>query len=292
MANGTDGGAASGPLTLNRRPLTLKNDPETKSPYAAGLSEIRVRNAAQARELASRGAENRAVFGTLANRSSSRSHGIFTVKIIREHAGATGDMSICATTSRLAIVDLAGSERINNTGASGQRAKEAGSINKSLMVLGQCMEELRKSQARATSAIPALARPGAPMEPRLVTPSQSVTSFRHSKLTALIHSYFTCEGRAVMIVNVNPYDTGFDENKNVFRFSAVAKKVNTMRPQANAPVRSLPRPKTAGLAGASSHNDHDVEDTKRESLAGDVTIIEGTYAAPRKSEIAETSDMR
>lgn len=37
-------------------------------------------------------------------------------------------------TSRLSIVDLAGSERTKNTGNTGERLKEAGNINKSLMV--------------------------------------------------------------------------------------------------------------------------------------------------------------
>lgn len=31
----------------------------------------------------------------------------------------------------------------------------------------------------------------------------------------------------VMIVNVNPYDTGFDENSHVMRFSAIAREVQT-----------------------------------------------------------------
>lgn len=42
--------------------------------------------------------------------------------------------------SRLTLVDLAGSERTKHTQTTGDRLKEAGSINKSLMVLGQCME--------------------------------------------------------------------------------------------------------------------------------------------------------
>ena len=31
-----------------------------------------------------------------------------------------------------------------------------------------------------------------------------------------------------MIVNVNPYDTGYDENSHVMRFSALAKEVSTV----------------------------------------------------------------
>lgn len=38
-----------------------------------------------------------------------------------------------------------------------------------------------------------------------------------------------------MIVNVNPYDTGFDENSHVMKFSAVAKGVMTVK--SKMPVR-------------------------------------------------------
>lgn len=39
-------------------------------------------------------------------------------------------------TSRMNLVDLAGSERQKQTGAAGERLKEAGNINKSLSQLG------------------------------------------------------------------------------------------------------------------------------------------------------------
>lgn len=35
-----------------------------------------------------------------------------------------------------------------------------------------------------------------------------------------------------MIVNVNPYDTGFDENSQVMKFSAIAREVSTITPKA------------------------------------------------------------
>jgi kinesin family protein 20 len=38
-----------------------------------------------------------------------------------------------------------------------------------------------------------------------------------------MHTY-TCQ---VMIVHVNPYDTGFDENSHVMRFSAIAREIQT-----------------------------------------------------------------
>lgn len=37
-----------------------------------------------------------------------------------------------------------------------------------------------------------------------------------------------------MIVNVNPYDTGFDENSHVMKFSALAREISTV--VNNAPV--------------------------------------------------------
>lgn len=42
-----------------------------------------------------------------------------------------------------------------------------------------------------------------------------------------------------MIVNVNPYDTGFDENSHVMKFSALAKDVMTV--QKRVPPSSIPR---------------------------------------------------
>ncbi|KAI8052928.1 hypothetical protein BDF22DRAFT_493817 [Syncephalis plumigaleata] len=47
---------------------------------------------------------------------------------------------------RMSIVDLAGQERNKRTQNTGQRLKEAGNINQSLMVLGQCLEALRHNQ--------------------------------------------------------------------------------------------------------------------------------------------------
>jgi kinesin family protein 20 len=94
---------------------------------------VRVRTREEALGVFRSGQRARQVFGTMANRESSRSHGIFTLKIVRIHNGAPHDPE-SAQVSRLAIVDLAGSERTRNTATSGDRLKEAGNINKSLMV--------------------------------------------------------------------------------------------------------------------------------------------------------------
>jgi hypothetical protein len=46
------------------------------------------------------------------------------------------------THSKVHLVDLAGSERADVTGATGQRLKEGGSINKSLVTLGNVISVL------------------------------------------------------------------------------------------------------------------------------------------------------
>lgn len=200
---------------LKRRALVLKNDPEGNGKFIAGAHDIRVRNREEALAVFRCGQRARQVFGTMANRESSRSHGIFTIKVVRVHNGAPEDPD-SAQVSRLAIVDLAGSERARNTATTGDRLKEAGNINKSLMVLGQCLEVLRSNQQK-------MAAPGVPGTRKKL----AIVPFRHSKLTEIFQNFFVGDGRAVMMIHVNPFDTGFDENSHVMRFSALAREIQT-----------------------------------------------------------------
>jgi hypothetical protein len=124
--------------------------------------------------------------------------------------------------SRLTLVDLAGSERTKHTHTTGDRLKEAGSINKSLMVLGQCME-VRDSHTpsyplchgsevwimfllctqvmRANQKRVAQSLAGAPRtDTRDVKRGLAVVPFRHSKLTEVLMDYFVGDGKAVSII--------------------------------------------------------------------------------------------
>ncbi|GEM08643.1 kinesin family member 20/23 [Rhodotorula toruloides] len=217
--------------TVKRSALSLKADKAapaagqgTTTKVVGGLQEVKVSTADEGHSVLSRGQSNRRVFSTLANRASSRSHSIFTVKVVRT-SRVTGSES----TSRFSIVDLAGSERVVHTQTTGDRLREAGNINKSLMVLGQCMEVLRKNQEREKGRKPA------------------IVPFRHSKLTEMFQSFFVGDGKAVMIVNVNPYETGFDENSHVMKFSAVAKGVMTVKRGLDAVVAAVSVPAPSEL---------------------------------------------
>uniref|UniRef100_A0A670J0D6 Kinesin-like protein n=1 Tax=Podarcis muralis TaxID=64176 RepID=A0A670J0D6_PODMU len=55
---------------------------------------------------------------------------------------------------KLNLVDLAGSERVWKSGAQGDRLKEAQSINKSLLALGEVIQALRTKQRTSPSATP------------------------------------------------------------------------------------------------------------------------------------------
>ncbi|KAI1797554.1 kinesin-domain-containing protein [Ganoderma leucocontextum] len=250
------------PLLLTRKALTVKpcpakdgdGDAASAGKYIAGLRQVRVQSAAEAKELLRIGQLHRRVFGTLANSQSSRSHALVTIKVLRVHRGERNDPA-CIQTARLTLVDLAGSERTKHTHTSGERLREAGNINKSLMVLGQCMETLRVNQRAVARSLQQGVRPGTQLDTRDVKRGLALVPFRHSKLTEILMDYFVSEGggRAVMIVNVNPYDTGFDENVHVMKFAALAREVTTNPAQAVSKVPPSPtKPKTGAGARPSA----------------------------------------
>ncbi|KAJ6650315.1 hypothetical protein lerEdw1_013401, partial [Lerista edwardsae] len=106
---------------------------------------------------------------------------------------------------RLALCDLAGSERCNKTHSFGDRLKEAGNINNSLLILGKCIAALKQNQ-----------------NPKL---RPAYIPFRESKLTRLFQPFFCGKGKACMIVNVNQCASTYDETLHVMKFAAVAKQV-------------------------------------------------------------------
>src|SRR5579859_6361013 len=81
------------------------------------------------------------------NSTSSRSHAIFTIEL--KHYSPSNSLPV--TYSTLNIIDLAGSERSKNNHL--DRLAEAGSINRSLMVLGQCIEVLKRNQHKNENSI-------------------------------------------------------------------------------------------------------------------------------------------
>jgi kinesin family protein 23 len=156
---------------------TLREDANHRM-FVSGINEIEVKSTDEAYELLWKGQQKRRVAQTQLNHESSRSHSVFTIKIVSapldsSGAGVITDKSVIMV-SQLVLVDLAGSERTSRTQAKGDRLREAGNINANLMVLRTCMETLRENQINGTTRI---------------------VPYRDSKLTHMFKNYFDGEGK-------------------------------------------------------------------------------------------------
>lgn len=145
---------------------------------------------------------------TAYNAHSSRSHCIFILKLIviplDRHTGQrTTDFSQIKC-SRLCIVDLAGCERVSTTDPTDPKTvSEAGNINKSMLVLGRCIRQIRKVNSGVTTQIP----------------------FRESKLTELFRDFFEPGKRSTtcsIIINISPGIGQFDDTLFALQFAAHA----------------------------------------------------------------------
>ncbi|TNN03421.1 hypothetical protein fugu_000450 [Takifugu bimaculatus] len=200
-----------------RTVLRLSQDVKGNS-FIKDLRWVQVNSSEEAYRVMKIGKKNQSFSATRLNQLSSRSHSIFSIRIIRvEDIGVPRVLSI----SELALCDLAGSERCSRTQNTGERLKEAGNINSSLLTLGKCISAMRlNQQAKFQHHIP----------------------FRESKLTHFLQFFFCGSGRVCMVVNINQSSSCFDETLNVLKFSALAQKVVVLnsKPAAldDAPHRS------------------------------------------------------
>ncbi|XP_027862780.1 kinesin-like protein KIF20B isoform X23 [Xiphophorus couchianus] len=185
---------------LRRPALRLAQDANSNS-YVKDLRWVQVSSAEEAFRVVKLGRRNQSFSSTRLNQLSSRSHSIFSIRILSVE---DSDPPRVHTISELCLCDLAGSERCAKTQNKGERLKEAGNINASLLSLGKCIKALRyNQQAKLLQHIP----------------------FRESKLTHYLQGFFCGRGRACMIVNINQCASMYDETLNVLKFSAVAQKV-------------------------------------------------------------------
>ncbi|XP_076317117.1 uncharacterized protein LOC143229132 isoform X2 [Tachypleus tridentatus] len=192
------------PLTQGRKRNTLRlAEDRNGNVYIKGLQEICVSSAEEACRLLNIGQKNLRIAATKLNQHSSRSHCIFSIRLVRVVDVAKPHN---ARISKLSFCDLAGSERCCKTHNTGERLKEAGNINTSLLVLGRCIEALRHNQLHK---------------------EKKVVPFRESKLTRLFQAFFTGKGQASMIVNVNQCASMYDETLAVMKFSSIARQIVT-----------------------------------------------------------------
>ncbi|XP_013878782.1 kinesin-like protein KIF20B isoform X2 [Austrofundulus limnaeus] len=189
-----------------RTVLRLSQDIKGNS-FIKDLRWVQVNSSEEAYRIMKIGRKNQSCFSTKLNQMSSRSHSIFSVRVLRiADVGVPRVLGI----SELVLCDLAGSERCSRTRNTGVRLKEAGNINSSLLTLGKCINAMRLNQnAKFQHHVP----------------------FRESKLTHFLQFFFCGAGRVSMVVNVNQNSSSFDETLNVLKFSALAQKVVVMSSQ-------------------------------------------------------------
>ncbi|XP_054841858.1 kinesin-like protein KIF20A [Eublepharis macularius] len=194
--------------TQKRKVLRICEDQGGNS-YVKDLKWINIKSIDEAYKILKIGNKNRSLACTKTNQQSSRSHSIFSIRLIN-----LSDETVPRVlgVSELSLCDLAGSERCNKTQSFGDRLKEAGNINNSLLILGKCIAALKQNQ-----------------NPKL---RQAYIPFRESKLTRLFQPFFCGKGKACMIVNINQCASTYDETLHVMKFSAVAKQIiQTFQPK-------------------------------------------------------------
>jgi kinesin family member 18/19 len=117
----------------------------------------------------------------------------------------TGEIKV----SKLNMIDLAGSERAAYTNNKGIRMREGANINKSLLALGNCINALSGMQKDKGGY------------KRVHVP------YRDSKLTRLLKESLCGNCRTVMICNVSPAITSYEDTYNTLKYADRAKSIKT-----------------------------------------------------------------
>ncbi|CAI2382462.1 unnamed protein product [Moneuplotes crassus] len=190
-------------LLQNEKPLELRED-ATKGIHVAGISEVRAESTTEVLELLHLGNQNRSTEATDANNESSRSHALLLVTV--EHKERDSGTEAEVKVGKFSLIDLAGSERASNTNNTGIRLVEGANINRSLLALGNCITLLyQNSEKKSKKYIP----------------------FRDSKLTRLLKDSLGGNSRTVMIANVSPCNTAYEETSNTLKYASRAKNIKT-----------------------------------------------------------------
>ncbi|NWW53269.1 KIF9 protein, partial [Pedionomus torquatus] len=170
--------------------------------YVKGLSVHTVNHEEDALNLlfeASGEMELRLITEHALNKSSSRSHCIFTIYIESRFRVFSDGKCI---NSKINLIDLAGSERLSKTGSEGQVLKEATYINKSLSFLEQIIVAL-------------------------ADPKRDHIPFRQSKLTHVLKDSLGGNCNTVLVANICGEAVHVEETLSSLRFATRMKWITT-----------------------------------------------------------------
>ncbi|WVR07035.1 hypothetical protein IAU60_004074 [Kwoniella sp. DSM 27419] len=175
----------------------------------AHVTELTPKTVDEVMSLVRVGNERRSTSFTARNSTSSRSHLVLQINVVRNLRSADVDMSDLkcmqqSTSATLSIIDLAGSEKASVN--RGQRMKEGANINKSLLALSGCISALCQPPVRGV---------------------RSHVPYRDSKLTRLLKFSLGGNCRTVMINCISPSSRDIEETNNTLLWADKAKKVST-----------------------------------------------------------------
>ncbi|XP_071455866.1 uncharacterized protein [Hetaerina americana] len=171
--------------------------------WVRGAKRVNVSNANCLCSLVQQAVAHRRTASTGMNAVSSRSHLLIALSI-QATCSVTGSVS----RGKISLLDLAGSERASRTGATDDRLREAGAINKSLSALGDVIYALATGQ----TFIP----------------------YRNSKLTMLMQDCLGGNAKTLMFVNVSPSASRVDETLTSLVYASRVKHItNTARKTAD-----------------------------------------------------------
>jgi kinesin family member 11 len=172
---------ASSSVTKHKKLLLCDGE---KGVVCNNLTEVNCYSAQEVLDALKRGIDARQVAETQMNKASSRSHSIVTLKIMIKEATANGEQ---VRFGQLNLVDLAGSECVQRSGATGDRLREAGNINQSLLTLGRVITGLSE---RKSGFIP----------------------YRDSKLTRLLQESLGGRAKTCIVATLSPADDSAEES--------------------------------------------------------------------------------
>ena len=175
--------------------LKIKEHPK-KGPYIDGLIKEYIENKEDLIDRILLADELRATAETGLNKTSSRSHLLFTLEMTQKMPDNSEKRGI------LNMIDLAGSEKLSNTGAEGDRLKEALKINLSLHTLGNVIHALSSS----ANHIP----------------------YNESKLTKILKNSLGGNFKTTLIVTCSPHLYNIDETVSTLQFAQRAKKIKNI----------------------------------------------------------------
>ncbi|XP_028629322.1 kinesin-like protein KIF20B isoform X2 [Grammomys surdaster] len=237
-----------------RKMLRLSQDVKGYS-FIKDLQWIQVSDPKEAYRLLKLGVKHQSVAFTKLNNASSRSHSIFTIRILQIE---DSEIPRVTRVSELSLCDLAGSERSMKTQNEGERLREAGNINTSLLTLGKCINVLKNSEK---------------------SKFQQHVPFRESKLTHYFQSFFTGKGKICMIINISQCCSAYDETLNVLKFSTVAQKVYV--PDPCSQEKSFGSVKSLQDVSLDSNLDNKILNVKRKTVSWENSL----------EDVAENEDL-